>query len=148
MLRIAKKVSEKSRKPRIVIILDMVYCGFKYGAGYYDYQEFEFYALKSKKRKTYLTRAKNNQIIKMYNQREAFIKFDDKAVFNDIFKTFLKRDYLVINENNYEEFSKFARQHQALIEKPIDGSGGTGVEKIVIKKSTDLKKLFGSLISQ
>ena len=67
MLKIAKKISKKTKKPRFFILIDMVICGFKYGAGYYDYQEFEFYNLNRKERKTYLTRAKNVKIVIIVN---------------------------------------------------------------------------------
>ena len=36
MFRIAKKISKKTNKSYIGIILDMVRCGIKYQAGYYD----------------------------------------------------------------------------------------------------------------
>ena len=43
MFRIAKAISKKTKKNYISIVIDMIKCGFKYQAGYYDYQEFEFY---------------------------------------------------------------------------------------------------------
>ena len=146
MLKIVKKVSKKSGKLRIIIFFDMIYCGLVYGAGYYDYQEFEFYKLKRKQRKTYLTRTKNNSIVRRYNNKDKHIKFDDKEKFNKLFKKFIKRDYLVINEKNYKEFSEFIKKHSEFIVKPIDGVGGFGVEKITIEKSTKKKDLFNKLI--
>jgi len=146
MLKIVKKVSKKSGKLRIIIFLDMVYCGLIYGAGYYDYQEFEFYKLKRKQRKTYLTRTKNNSIIRRYNNKEKHIKFDDKEKFNKLFKKFIKRDYLVVDAKKYKEFSEFIKKHSEFIAKPVDGVGGFGVEKIVIDKKTKKKELFNKLI--
>ena len=46
MFKIAKSISKKTGKNQFFIVLDMIYCGFLYQAGYYDYQEFEFYNLK------------------------------------------------------------------------------------------------------
>ena len=97
MFKIAKKVSKRSHINMFVIIIDMVKCGFKYGAGYYDYQEFEFYRLTDEERRTYLTRTKNNLIISKYNNKNDFYLFDQKDKFNELFKDFLKRDYMVIN---------------------------------------------------
>ena len=73
MFRIAKKISQKTGKSYMGILLDMARCGLKYQAGYYDYQEFEFYNLNSKQRKTYLTRGKNNEIIKRFNEKTIII---------------------------------------------------------------------------
>ena len=77
MFKITKQVSKKAHKPFIVILFDIIHCGLKYQAGYYDYQEFEFYNLNSKERETYLTRAKNNIIIKTFNDKAYFEKFDN-----------------------------------------------------------------------
>ena len=146
MFKITKDVSKKARKLKIVIFLDMVYCGLVYGAGYYDYQEFEFYLLSKKERKTYLTRAKNNLIIRKYNNQSFFKKFDEKTIFNEIFNEYLKRDYILIDENNFKNFEKFINKHKEIIVKPVDGEGGNGVEKIFIGSKTDIKKLYNDLI--
>ena len=50
MFRIAKKISNKTGKNYIWIIIDMIIVGIKYQAGYYDYQEFEFYNLDKNQR--------------------------------------------------------------------------------------------------
>ena len=146
MFKVARKVSKKAHKLTLFILIDMVYCGFKYGAGYYDYQEFEFYNLKKEERKTYLTRTKNNLIIKTYNNKEYFIKFDDKVMFNEIFKKFIKRDYLVLDENAFTKFQKFIDKHNPIIVKPIDGSGGKGVEKYEIDEESNVLALFNTLL--
>ena len=146
MFKVAKKVSKKVHKLTLFILIDMVYCGFKYGAGYYDYQEFEFYNLKKDERKTYLTRTKNNLIIKTYNNKEYFPRFDQKDEFNKIFKKYIKRDYLVINDKSFKEFEKFISKHNPIIVKPIDGSGGVNVEKYEIDEESNVKALFNTLL--
>src|SRR5574344_1194116 len=105
MIKIAKKISKKNNKNAFCIFIDMIYCGFKYQAGYYDYLEFEFYNLNEKERKTYITRGINNEIVRMYNNKNSFYKFDDKAYFNKIFNKYLKREWQVIS--TYSKFEKF-----------------------------------------
>ena len=146
MIKIAKKVAKKAHKLTIFIFIDMIYCGFKYGAGYYDYQEFEFYNLNKDERKTYLTRTKNNLIIKKYNQKEYFHKLDNKDEFNNIFKKYIKRDYLIINDNSFENFKEFISKHNPIIVKPLDGEGGKGVEKYEIDEESNIKALFNTLL--
>ena len=85
MFKIAKAISKKTKKTRIFLVLDMIYCGLVFQAGYYDYQEFEFYNLNNKERKTYLTRGKNNEIIRRFNDKAYFHFFDDKI---DMYKKF------------------------------------------------------------
>ena len=145
MFKVAKKVSKKARKPRLWILIDMIYCGLKYGAGYYDYQEFEFYLLNKKERTQYLTRTKNNLIIKKYNNKEFFHLLDNKEEFNHTFKEFIKRDYMVLNKSNQKEFASFLKKNKEIIVKPLDGEGGKGVEKITYDKNLDISKLYQSL---
>ena len=145
MFKIVKQVSKKSHKLRIIIFLDMVWCGLFYGAGYYDYQEFEFYLLSRKERKTYLTRVKNNEIVKKYNNKDYFEELDNKVTFNNRFKEYLKRDFLVI-KNNQDEFEKFLKKYKEVIVKPIDGEGGHGVEKITYEKGIDIESIYKDLV--
>ena len=130
MFKIAKKISKKLNKNYILIILDMIRAGIKYQAGYYDYQEFEFYNLNRKQRKTYLTRGKNNQIIKKFNDKSKFYLIDNKENFYRGYKKFIKRDWILLNGKNFDEFEDFLEKNKTAIVKPVDGEGGKGVEKI------------------
>lgn len=145
MFRIAKKISKKTHKNRFSIVKDMIKCGLKYQAGYYDYQEFEFYLLNDEERKTYLTRGINNEIIRKYNNKEKSDLFDDKIKFNDLFKKFLRRDYIYLDGNNEKDFIKFIGKEKTVIAKPVDGEGGHGVEKFIITKE-NAKEMYNELI--
>jgi hypothetical protein len=147
MFKIAKAISKKTKKNTLLIVLDMIRCGIKYQAGYYDYQEFEFYNLNKEERKTYLTRGKNNEIVKNFNDRSSFHKFEDKAEFNSIFNKYLKRNWMVLTDTNYSSFEKFLKENKAIIVKPIDDEGGNGVEKFVYSNDLDCKELYNKLIS-
>ena len=145
IFNIVKKIHNKTHKCRLFLFIDIVYCSIKYGAGPYDYQEFEFYNLNSKERKTYLTRVKNNTIVRMFNDKEIAKKFDDKVEFNKIFNKYLKRAWLYL-DNNYEEFVKFCESKKDFIAKPVGGSGGEGIELIKVDKK-NYKKTYEYLIS-
>ena len=145
IFNIVKKIHNKTHKCRLLLFIDIVYCSIKYGAGPYDYQEFEFYNLNSKERKTYLTRVKNNAIVRIFNDKEIAKKFDDKVEFNKIFNKYLKRDWLYL-DNNYEEFVKFCESKKDFIAKPVGGSGGEGIELIKVDNK-NYKKIYEYLIS-
>lgn len=145
MLKISKLISKKIGKNRFIILLDIIYCGFAYQAGYYDYQEFEFYNLTKQERKTYLTRGKNNEIIRVYNDKSQFYKFENKPEFNKIFSKYLKRDWMYL-DNNLDEFIKFIKAHNTIIVKPIDATGGKGIEKFSYSSDEDSKKLYDKLL--
>lgn len=146
MFKIAKAISKKTGTPRFFILLDMIYCGFAYQAGYYDYQEFEFYHLNRKERKTYLTRGKNNEIIRRFNDKTYFHFIDNKLDFHKAFAGYLKRDWMYLENNDVEEFVCFFQKHQVIIVKPLDSCGGKGVEKFTYTNEEDAKALYNTLI--
>ena len=144
-ISIVNEASKKSNKSKILIFFDMIYCFLKYQAGYSDYIFFEMYNLNRKDRKTILTRGKNNTYIKKLNPKEYWNIIDDKGLFNEKFKKYLNRDYILINENNYNDFETFIKNKKEIIVKPLDATCGVGVEKIIISKENH-KKLFNKLI--
>ena len=146
MFKIAKKISKKINKNYILIVLDMIRAGIKYQAGYYDYQEFEFYNLNRKQRKTYLTRGKNNQIIKKFNDKSKFYLIDNKENFYRGYKEFIKRDWILLNGKNFDEFEQFLEKNKIAIVKPVDGEGGKGVEKIEDINLNENRILYEKLV--
>ena len=92
-------VKKKCNKSKFIIFCDMVWCGIRYGAGYVDYDVIGFYKLNSKQRKTILTRGINNKFVKRLNEREYWHLFNNKNEFNEMFREYLKRDFIYpVNE--------------------------------------------------
>lgn len=146
MFKTIKFISVKANKSFLSTLIDVVYCGIKYQAGYHDYLEFEFYNLNRKERKTYITRGINNQIVKLFNDKEHWYKFNDKVEFQKIFKDYTKRDFMLLKENILE-FEEFLKNHQTVIAKPVDGEGGKGIEKIIYDKNVNIQELFDKLVN-
>jgi len=146
MFETINKVKEKNNKLKLFILLDIVYCGLKYQAGYIDYYLFEMYNLNNKQRKTVLTRGINNSLIKKYNNPSYNYIFSDKIRFNQVFDKYMKRDWLEIKNDNLEEFEIFCKKHQTFIVKPISASCGKGVELIKSPKK-NIKSLHEKLLN-
>lgn len=171
MFNKVNEVHKKTNKSKILIFLDMVYCGIKYQAGYMDYELFEMYNLNKEQRKTVLTRGKNNNFIKELNDKKYTYKFSSKREFNKTFGKFLNRDWLDFNNVSKEEFNNFIKKHPTFMLKPVDGTCGHGIEKInskeykkdelyeyiqtkgnvileeVIKQHKDMNKMYGGAIN-
>ena len=111
-----------------------------------DYKLFEMYKMNSKERKTVITRGINNELMKTLNDKEAIKVFNDKIKFNDLFKEYLNRDYLALDESNYDEFENFIQKHADIIVKPVAESCGKGVEKIHVTKK-NAKEVYDELIA-
>ena len=144
MFKVAKNVSKKAKKPFLIIFIDIIYCGFKYQAGYYDYQEFEFYLLNKEKRKTYLTRGINNSLVNKYNDKKYWYILQDKIEFNKRFNKYLKRDWLDLREASIDDFKKFVSNKDYIIAKELDNCGGKGIDKIKVEKNK-IKSIYDKL---
>lgn len=146
MFKTINKVHKETKKLRIFIFFDMVYCGFKYQAGYMDYYRFRMFELDKKIKKIVLTRGKNNELVKELNDPQYIPFFSNKAVFNKKFNKYLNREYLLINNDNYNLFEKFICNKKDIIVKPLGLCCGKGIEKIHIK-DYDKKELYSYLIN-
>lgn len=133
-------IHHKTGKGRLYIFNDMRKCAVKYGAGYSDYDLFEMYNLNDEERDTYITRGRNNDLIKKYNNPEYNHIFRNKVEFNKKFSEYIKRDFIEVNNSSHDDLKKFMKKHQIFMAKPVSGTCGKGIEKIDIK---DYKNLDG-----
>lgn len=138
------KVSKKTKRLKIVVFFDIIYCAFKYQAGYMDYALFEMYTMNKKERRTIVTRGINNSFIKFFNDPKFNEYFRNKIKFNQTFNEYLNRDWLELKD--YDSFLKFINNKKEFIAKPIDGTCGKGIEKIKIN-DYEPKKLYDYLKS-
>jgi len=133
MLNKINSIHKKTGKGRIYIFNDMRKCATKYGAGYSDYDLFEMYNLTDAERDTYITRGRNNDLIKKYNNPEYNHIFRNKVHFNTTFKEFIKRDFIEVNTASKEDLKEFMKKHEVFMAKPVEGTCGKGIEKINTK---------------
>lgn len=142
------EIHKQSGISRIKLFFDIIHCGIKFGAGYNDYKWFRFYEIGDDLRKTYINRTKNNQIVRQLNNPEYYHFVNDKIEFNKLFNDFLKRDWLNLKEASFEEFVGFINKHNSIIIKPIDLTGGFGVEKIAREDFESDKKMYDYIIER
>lgn len=141
------KVQEKNHKNKILILIDMIYCSFKYQAAFHDYYCFGMYDLNKKERLTILTRGKNNSYVRMLNPKEYWHFFDNKNEFNSLFDDYLKRKWLYLEGVSLEGFKKWISNLDEIIAKPNNDSGGHGIEKIEVNHKK-LDELYDYLLNK
>ena len=142
MFNVARKISVEHNRLVLFTFFDIIYCGLRYGAGYMDYLEFEFYLLNPSERKTFLTRAKNNEIVRKYNNKEYNHLLNNKIEFNNMFKKYLDRDFIDLSKATKKEFRQFCKGKKYVIAKEVDNCGGVGVSKEFIQ---DPNRLYEKL---
>lgn len=135
-------VHEKSGKSKFTTFWDMIGCSLRYGAGYNDYIIFEFYKIKAKQRKTYLTRLKNKRMVMTLNDEKYSYIFDEKNVFDKKFAEFMGREILDLADIGYDEFAKFVEGKEDFFAKPYIGESGKGIEKIHVADYSTTEELY------
>lgn len=141
----AKEVHKRCKKPTLFILTDMIWCGFKYGAGYMDYTVLEFYLMNSAQRDTFMTRGRSNTLVKAMNKREDWHYLEDKREFLRLFADSLNREWADLEAVSAEEFAEFCRGKNKIMAKVIDGDGGKGVDMVEITPQTDCTALYSEL---
>ena len=123
-------LKKRSGKSRLWLLIDMLKCAVKYNAGYMDYKIAQMYKLNDEQRKTVITRGISNEIVRRMNPKEYWHFFDDKAQFNELFREFIPRKWILTNEDtDTEELYALCRNSTQLIWKPLEGSSGQGIKK-------------------
>ena len=128
MLQKVNSIHKKTDRSRLSLLWDMQRCATNYGAGYMDYDLFEMYDLTPEQRDTYLTRGRNNALIKKYNNYDYGSCFVNKAEFNTRFAEFIHRDWVMLADK--EKALAFMQKQKCFIAKPLDGCCGRGIEKL------------------
>ena len=147
MIKKINSIHKKTGKKRIYIFNDIRKCAVKYGAGYSDYDLFEMYNLSDEERDTYITRGRNNDLVKKYNNQEYNHIFRNKVEFNKTFEEFVKRDFIEVNSSSKEELKNFIKKHKVFMAKPVSGTCGKGIEKINADDYNNLDEIIDYLTS-
>lgn len=139
------KTAERSGKNKLWILIDVLYCGVVYGAGYQDYWLYEFEKLNRVQRNTYVTRGFNNRMVCLLNSKEKREEFSHKGNFNRRYQDLLGRAHLDLSLCSEESFVKFIQEQPVFAAKPPRGCCGKGFERVEISQETDPAKLFQRL---
>ncbi len=142
MTKVIDEIHIKTGKSKFVMFFDMLACSAKYGAGYFDYQIFEFYNMNTKERKTYMTRMKNKKLIMRMNNQEYSYIFDEKNVFDEKFKKYLGRMVTDIKDLTFEKFEIFIKDKESIFAKPYIGESGKGIEKLNVADFKNTKEMY------
>lgn len=141
------QVHRQTRRPRLLLFVDMAYCMLHYGVGYLEYVTFGFCGKPRAKRKTFFTMNDNVALVRRLNDRAYYDLFDDKLAFNRRFEQFLGRDYVDLREG-YDGFEAFLGDRASFFAKQTRSYGGQGVEKIRTAEHPDPRQLYETLMEK
>jgi len=142
-------LKQRSGKSRLWLMADMLKCAVKYNAGYIDYKIAQMYKLNEQQRKTVITRGISNTIVRRMNDKAYWHFFDDKTQFNELFKEWIPRKWLLINEETKaEDIAAITAGETQLIGKPLEGSSGQGIERFTDADWSDGPEAFLQLLKE
>ena len=140
-------LKERSGKSRPWLMADMLQCAVKYNAGYVDYKIAQMYRLSDAQRKTVITRGISNSIVRRMNDKAYWHFFDDKTQFNELFREYIPRKWLLINEStDPTDLERLTEGRTQLIGKPLEGSSGQGIERFTEESWQDGPGAFLQLL--
>ena len=140
--RTAEIVSKRSDHRKLTVMADMLYCGLAYGCGYSDYRLLRFETLSRANRKTFVTRGYNNRLVKLLNAPENHVLFDNKVLFLQRFDRFAGRDWLDLQNADLGMFIRFLGDKETIIVKPLEGTCGKGVKKLLRADFSSSEEMF------
>ena len=134
--RIARRVHDEHKRPYLITMADIIWCGIKYQAAPTDYLQSDMYRLSREQRLDIITAGVSNSFVKGNNNLEYRSLLDDKRKMYELFSDFLNRKYLFISgENDKDAFMEFASGLDDIIVKPsTETGGGRGVCKFTSKE--------------
>lgn len=124
----AKHVHIETGENTVILFIEVVYSWLRYGASDEDFLTMEFYRKNAREKRRWLTSAKNNRYLyKTVYDKIAIETFDNKELFDQTFKGFLRHDFLVLSNRDEETIRSFIRKYKTVIVKPTGGACGVGV---------------------
>lgn len=140
-------IHKNTGKSKLFIKLDIIINTLTRGSGYTDYFRGDYINLTSKEKDTFVTIKSFNKIVNYLNNLEYVIVFNDKIIFNKLFKEYINRDFIDLRVTSFDEFKSFIKDKKNVFAKNPKGEGGYQVEKIKVSEF-DALKLYNKLIKK
>lgn len=138
-------ISEKSGKSKFYILCSMAWNFLTQGTGYTDYFRGNFIDLTREEKKTFATAKRFYKLIDYLNDEEYNIVLGDKLIFDEMFREYLKRDFINLRKSSVEDFEKFLSDKTTVFAKETKGECGHGISKISVNDIDDVGKLYNKL---
>ena len=138
-------IAYENNKCKLFIYLDMYLNFLTRGIGYTDYFRGNYINLSKSQKDTFVTTKTFYKIHNYLNDSKYLTCFNNKLIFNSIFRDYLRRSYINLLECSKLDFMNFLSGKNVVFAKIPDGFGGHGVSRLVLKEY-DLEKLYKQLL--
>lgn len=125
----AQHVSEAHGVAVPKVVADMLWSAARHNVAFQDYVDYDFAILTKAERETYMTHPISNEISQKYDHPDYRGIFHDKIEFDRAFSEFLRREWMVVEEDNADAVREFAQRHGTIVTKEPTGVAGLGVHR-------------------
>lgn len=123
------------------LYIDCLWAYLKHGCVLNHYIEGRFYLRRDFERKKILTYRRWLKVLEFNDNRYShFLK--NKVDFNNYFKDYIGRDWILSSDVSYDIFYSFFKKHKYIFIKPFDGLEGDGCQLLHFDENTNYKTLF------
>ena len=140
--KVEKNLPQLNSVQKIGVFCDFVKEYVFHGAYLEDYIQYGFYWKKRRDRERYVVYEKLMDLKDTCNKEEFRYILNNKFDFNRVYKDYLHRDYLCIDDANIDDFKEFIKNKEYIFAKEYDGSCGVGVNKVKVSDIEDIEALF------
>ena len=138
-------IQKNSGKSKMYIRFDIVKSFFLYGAGYTDYFRGDFIHLNREEKKTWATARRFYRLNAYLNDERYSVILQDKLIFNEMFREYLKRDFISLRKSTPEDLRRFLKGKDIVFAKANTGEGGHGIKKLIVSEIKDVDELYRDL---
>ncbi len=135
-------IHENTGKSRFYIRMSMMWNFLTRGTGYTDYFRCNFIELSNKEKDTFATAKKFYKLLAYLNSEEYLVVLNDKLIFNELFKKYLKRDFINLRVSTAEDLRAFLKGKTTVFAKETHGEGGHGISKLKVADIKDVDALY------
>ncbi len=125
----AQEVSREHGKWSPAVVIDMFWQATFHDVGFQDYVDYDFAILNRAERDTMMTHPLSNAYSYRFDAPEQRVIFYDKWEFDRVFSEHLRRDWMLLDEDNLDELKAFASRHEVMITKQQAGRSGAAIHR-------------------
>lgn len=139
-------IQKNSGKSKFYILCSIGWNFLTQGTGYTDYFRGDFINLTKQEKKTFATAKRFYRLIEYMNDEQYSIVLGDKLLFNEIFKEYLKRDFINLRKSSVEDLKAFLADKTTVFAKETNGECGHGISKIKVSEINDVEALYNKCV--
>ena len=141
-------IQKNTGKSRFSIKWDMMWNFLTRGTGYTDYFRCNFIELSNKEKDTFATAKRFYKLLAYLNSEEYIVVLSDKLIFNELFREYLKRDFINLRVSSAADLKEFLKDKTTVVAKETHGEGGHGITKYKVADIKDVDALYKELVSK